>query len=374
MVLTKTDNKSKIVRSRWGIPTFFEAMVNKTARTEFAQAIKAICMEKGLDTNVVLEAIKQAVAAAYRRDARERGEIVGEDLGIDVQIDSSTGETKVFVKGEDVTPPGFGRIAAQTAKQVIHQKIREAEKNMVMREFENKEGGLVSGVVLRFEGKDVRVDLGKAEGILPNEERIPTERLNIGERLTFLLKDIKEGTRGKEIILSRADPQFIVALFTREVPEIASGSVEIKSIVREAGVRTKMLVSSNQRGVDPVGSCVGQKGVRVQTVMEELDGERVDVIPYSDDVEEVIKSALVPAGNLKVRLNKKEKTAYVEAPEDQLPLAIGKDGQNARLVAKLTGWSIKVGKEEVLSKKDEKVDENSLEGKKSNDGKLATEK
>lgn len=245
---------------------------------------------------------------------------------------------------------------------------------MVMREFENKEGGLVSGVVLRFEGKDVRVDLGKAEGILPNEERIPTERLNIGERLTFLLKDIKEGTRGKEIILSRADPQFIVALFTREVPEIASGSVEIKSIVREAGVRTKMLVSSNQRGVDPVGSCVGQKGVRVQTVMEELDGERVDVIPYSDDVEEVIKSALVPAGNLKVRLNKKEKTAYVEAPEDQLPLAIGKDGQNARLVAKLTGWSIKVGKEEVLSKKDEKVDENSLEGKKSNDGKLATEK
>ncbi len=309
-------------------------------------------MEKGLDANVVLEAIKHAVVAAYRRDARDRGEDIGEDVKIDVSIDSSTGETKVFIDGRDVTPPGFGRIAAQTAKQVIHQKIREAEKSMVLQEFESKEGGLVSGVILRFEGKDVKVDLGKVEGVLPEKERIPNERLTLGERLTFLLKEIKEGTKGKEIILSRADPQFVVALFVREVPEIASGSVEIKSIVREPGVRTKMLVFSNQRGVDPVGSCVGQKGVRVQAVMGELGSERVDVIPYSEDVAEVIKNALAPAENLRVRLDEEKKIAYIEAPEDQLPLAIGKDGQNARLVAKLTGWGIKVEKEETLSSKE----------------------
>ncbi len=346
-----------------GDPTFFKAMVSSTARTEFAQAIKAICMEKGLDADVVLDAIKQAVAAAYRRDARERGEVIGEDAKIEVQINPSSGETRVFMENKDVTPPGFGRIAAQTAKQVIHQKIREAEKNMVMQEFENKEGSLVSGVVLRFEGKDVRVDLGKTEGILPEVERIPTERLSSGERMTFLLKEIREGARGREIVLSRSDPKFVIALFAREVPEIASGSVEVKSIVREPGVRTKMLVHSNQRGVDPVGSCVGQKGVRVQAVMGELGVERVDVIPYSEDVAEVIKNALAPAENLRVRLDEEKKIAYIEAPEDQLPLAIGKDGQNARLVAKLTGWGIKVEKEEMTK-------ENPKEGNKEESSKV----
>lgn len=321
-------------------------IVSKTARTEFSQAIKALCMEKGLDAEVVLEAIRHAVVAAYRRDAKERGEEMSEDVDIDVKIDPSSGETRVFVEEKDVTPPGFGRIAAQTAKQVIHQKIREAEKDMIMREFRNKVGSLVSGVVLRFEGKDARIDLGKVEALLPIEERTSGERLNVGDRLTFLLKEIRQGARGEEIILSRADPGFVLALFAREVPEMSSGSVEVRSIVREPGLRTKMLVYSNQRGVDPVGSCVGQKGIRVQSVMNELGGERVDVIPYSDNIAEIIKNALAPAEGLVVRLDEKSKTAYIKATEDQLPLAIGRDGQNARLVAKLTGWNIKVEKGE----------------------------
>ncbi len=344
-------------------------MISKVARTEFSQAIKALCMEKGLDAAVVLEAIRHAVIAAYRRDAKERGEEIGEDVEIDARIDPSNGETKVFIDGKDVTPPGFGRIAAQTAKQVIHQKIREAEKDMVMNEFRSKVGGLVSGIILRFEGKDARVDLGKTEGILPSGERIATERLNLGERFTFLLKEIRDGSRGEEIILSRADPKFVYALFAREVPEISSGSVEIKSIVREPGLRTKMLVYSNQHGVDPVGSCVGQKGTRVQSVMSELGGERVDVIPYSDDVAEVIKNALAPAEGLTVRLDEDSKTAYIKASEDQLPLAIGRDGQNARLVAKLTGWNIKVEKGEESEEGENASGDGSREDKESEEEK-----
>lgn len=347
-------------------------MINtRNTRTEFAQAIKAIAMERGLDPEVILEAIKQAIVAAYRRDAKERGEEIAEDALIEVELDPVTGETKIIREGKDVTPPGFGRIAAQTAKQVIHQKIREAEKTLVMDEFAGKVGGLVSGVILRFEGPNVRVDLGRSEAILPQEERVPTEKLNQGERMTFLLKEIREGIRGKELILSRADPQFVVKLFAREVPEINSKSVEIKSIVREPGVRTKMVVYSNQPGVDPVGSCVGQKGVRVQTVTSELGGERVDVIPYSDNIAEVIKNALSPAENLEVTLDEEKKIAFVLAPEDQLSLAIGRDGQNARLAAKLTGWGIKV--ESVESKEPKKEDKEEKEETKATEDKKIQE-
>lgn len=338
-------------------PFFLQTMINtRGPRTEFAQAIKAIAMEKSLDSEVILEAIRQAIVAAYRRDARERGEQIEDETVIEVDLDSVSGEAKIIREGKDVTPPGFGRIAAQTAKQVIHQKIREAEKNLVMDEFASKVGGLVSGTILRFEGPNARVDLGRSEAILPHEERVPSEKLNQGDRMTFLLKEIREGVRGKELILSRADPQFVVKLFAREVPEINSKSVEVKAIVREPGVRTKMVVYSNQPGVDAVGSCVGQKGVRVQAVTSELGGERVDIIPYSENVAETIKNALSPAENLEVALDTDKKTAFVLAPEDQLSLAIGRDGQNARLAAKLTGWSIKV--ESVDSK--EKGDENKI--------------
>jgi N utilization substance protein A len=299
-------------------------------------------MERGLDPNVILEAIEQAIIAAFRRDAKEAGTEYPEETVITAQIDSLDGGAKVFIDGKDVTPPGFGRIAAQTAKQVIHQKIREAERGSVMEEYMGKVGSLVSGIVLRFDGSNVKVDLGRTEGIMPAEERIPQERLTQGQRLTFLLKDIKETIKGKEIILSRADPQFVVKLFAREVPEINSGSVEIKLISREAGVRTKIAVFSSQSGVDPVGSCVGQKGVRVQAVTNELGGERVDVIPYTEDVAELVKLALGPAENLEVKVVKKDKTASVKAPEDQLSLAIGKDGQNVRLASKLVGYKIEI--------------------------------
>jgi transcription termination/antitermination protein NusA len=313
----------------------------QTPRTEFAQALKAIAQERGLDPSVILETIKEAIVAAYKRDAREQGEDVEEQV-FTVQIDPKDGGAKVFQDKKDVTPPGFGRIAAQTAKQVIHQKIREAEKGAIMDEFSGRVGTLISGMVLRFDGPDVKIDIGRTEAIMPASERIPNERLSLNQRLSFLLKEIKEGLRGKDIILSRADPLFVEKLFAREVPEIASGNVTVKQIAREAGVRTKIAVVSSQQGVDPVGSCVGQKGVRVQAVTNELGGERVDLISYSEDLAELVKASLSPADGLTVKVSKKDKLAKVMAPDDQLSLAIGKDGQNVRLAAKLTGLRIEV--------------------------------
>jgi len=333
--------------------------MQQTARTEFSQALKAIAQERGLDPDVILETIKQAIIAAYKRDAYEQGVEV-DTFDYDAVINPTDGETRVFAwslpaedateedikeakKGKkDVTPPGFGRIAAQTAKQVIHQKIREAEKGAIMEEFQEKVGSLVSGLILRFDGPNVRVDLGRTEAIMLAEDRIPNERLNLNQRLSFLIKAINETPRGKEIFLSRSDPQFVAKLFAREVPEISSGSVEVKAIAREAGVRTKIAVHSSQSGVDPVGSCVGQKGVRVQAVTNEIGGERVDVITWNTDVAELIKSSLSPAEGISVTLDKEKTIAKVTAPEDQLSMAIGKDGQNVRLTAKLTGWRIEV--------------------------------
>jgi N utilization substance protein A len=320
-----------------GSPPFFVNM-QQTARTEFSQALKAIAQERGLDPNVILDTIKQAIIAAYKRDASENGVEV-DTFDYDAVIDSANGETKVFAwdlpaedateeqikeakKGKkDVTPPGFGRIAAQTAKQVIHQKIREAEKGAIMEEFQEKVGSLVSGLILRFDGPNVRVDLGRTEALMLTEDRIPNERLSLNQRLSFLIKSINETPRGKEF---------------------NSGSVEIKAIAREPGVRTKVAVFSSQSGVDPVGSCVGQKGVRVQAVTNEIGGERVDVITWNNDVSELIKSSLSPAENLSVTLDKEKNIAKVSAPEDQLSMAIGKDGQNVRLTSKLTGWRIEV--------------------------------
>lgn len=350
-----------------------------TPRTEFSQALKAIATERGLDADVIIETIKQAIIAAYKRDAKEQG-IDVDAFEYDAVIDPVSGETKVFawnavpletpeediekirkenMKGRhDVTPPGFGRIAAQTAKQVIHQKIREAEKGAIMEEFEERVGSLVSGLILRFDGSNVRIDLGRTEAIMLAEDRIPNERLSLNQRLTFLIKAITETPRGKEIFLSRSAPEFVEKLFAREVPEISSNSVTIKAIAREAGVRTKIAVASDQTGVDPVGSCVGQKGVRVQAVTNEIGGERVDVIPWSDDVSELIIASLAPAENLTVELDREKKVARVMAPEDQLSMAIGKDGQNVRLTAKLTGFRIEVeGNGEGAPKAEEKEEE-----------------
>lgn len=319
----------------------------QTARTEFAQALKAVATQTGLDVAVIIEKVKEAVVAAYKRDAREMGEDV-EAFEYSAEVHPVTGEMRVFsapLEGgdkKDVTPPGFGRIAAQTAKQVIHQKIREAERGAVLQQFQEKIGGLVPGLVLRFDGGDVRVEIGKTEGVMPYDERIATERLNLNQRLTFLFREIRETPHGEEIILSRKDPKFVEKLFEREVPEIGSHSVEIKGIAREAGVRTKIAVFSTASGVDPVGSCVGQRGVRVQSVTNELGGERVDIILWNEDEKEFIKSSLSPVEVLSIKTSKKEKRAKVVVSEDQLSIAIGKDGQNVRLASRLTGWEIDI--------------------------------
>ena len=317
-------------------------------RNEFTQALKALTLERGLDAEVILEAIKEAVVAAYRRDAKEQG-VDDETLIVEAEINPANGEARVFsyaegkpAKRKDVTPPGFGRIAATTAKQVIHQKIREAEKTNVMDEYEGKVGQLVSGLILRFDGQNVRVDLGRVEAIMPATERVATERLSLNQRATFLLKGIVDGPRGKDLILSRADPKFVEKLMAREVPEVNAGTVEVKLIVREPGVRTKMVVGSSASGIDAVGSCVGQKGVRIQAVTNELGGERIDVIPFTENVSELVASALTPATQGVVVISRDKKSAVVKFPADQLPLAIGRDGWNVKLASMLTKTEINV--------------------------------
>ena len=337
-------------------------MAGQTKRTEFSQALKAIVSERGLDPDVVIDSIKHALVAAYKRDAKDRGE-EGEELGYEVEMDPVTGEAKILSfdpetpeEKTDVTPPGFGRIAAQTAKQMIHQKIREAEKGAIMEEFSGRMGGLISGIVLRFDGPNVRVDLGRTEAIMPSNERIPSERLSPGQRLTFFLKEIDDGLKGKQVILSRSDPEFVKKVFMREVPEVSSGSVEIKGIARDPGVRTKIAVFSSQSGVDPVGSCVGQKGVRVQAVTNELGGERIDIVPWTEGDEEYIKATLAPVEVKKIKLSKGAKTANVIVNEDQLSLAIGRDGQNVRLASQLTGWRIEVEGDQGGGRREEKTE------------------
>lgn len=261
---------------------------------------------------------------------------------------------------KDVTPPGFGRIAAQTAKQVLLQRIREAEKGAIFSEYEKKIGTIVNGMVQRLEGSNIIVDLGKTETIMPATEKMQGEEYRLNQRLKFYIVGIREGGRGQEIIVSRAHQGLIEGLFKLEVPEIGSAIVEIKGIAREAGSRSKVAVSSRQTGVDPVGSCVGQKGVRVQAVIAELGNEKIDVIAYSDDPAKFVAASLSPATVAKVSVDEAEKTAFVEVPDDQLSLAIGKDGQNVRLAAKLTGWRIDIkGAEKLEESEKESKDEKS---------------
>lgn len=326
------------------------------ARTEFASALNQICAEKGIEPEVALESIKSAVLAAYRKDYGAK-----EEMEYSVDLDMATGEFKVYEypegkekKKKEVTPPGFGRIASMTAKQVIIQKLREAEKTAILDEYSKRVGTLVSGMIIRFDGPNAIVDIGKAEGVMPPQEQIRLERYSVNQRLTFFIKEIRDTARGREVIVSRAEPSLVEALFRREVPEVSSGAVEVKAIAREAGGRTKIAVSSTQIGVDPVGSCVGQKGVRVQAVIDELEGEKIDVIQYSDDSEKFIVAALSPAEGVKVKIDKKEGKAEVSVPDDQLSLAIGKEGQNVRLAAKLTGFKIDIKGAEKTVKKTEK--------------------
>lgn len=307
-------------------------------RSEFALALNQVATERGIDPSVVVETIKAAILAAYRKDY---GTTELETLT--VELNSDNGEAKIFKDGKNITPPGFGRIAAQTAKQVILQRIREAEKQAVLSDFQTKVGSIGTGMILRFDGPNIIVDIGRAQAVMPPQEQSPSERYHLNQRLTFYIEGIRETMRGNEVIVSRAHKGLVEGLFKREVPEVASGAVELRVVAREAGGRTKVAVFSNQSGVDPVGSCVGQKGVRVQAVISELGGnEKVDIIQWSEDIQQFISAALAPAKDLDVKLNEKKKSAEVFVPEDQLSLAIGRDGQNVRLAAKVTGWKIDI--------------------------------
>lgn len=313
------------------------------AITEFSAALNQVATERGIPVASVLESVSSALATAYKKDRKEHGEEV--DLEeIEVDLDPKTGEARIIKDKKDVTPSGFGRIAAQTAKQVILQKIRETEKEVVYDEFKSKLGEIVVGQVFRMDNNLVTLDLGKthANGIMLQPEQVSTEIYRMNQRLKVLVKDVREGPKGTEIIVSRSDPQFVVKLFEQEVPEIASGVVTIEAIAREAGSRTKMAVSSKDEKIDPVGSCVGQKGVRVQSIISELFGEKIDIIPFSTSVEKFIASSLSPAKVTEVELDQENKRAVVSVPEDQQSLAIGKEGQNARLANKLTKWKIDI--------------------------------
>ena len=337
-------------------------------RTEFSAALNQAATERGVDPKEVLDIIQAAIVAAYKKD------FGGDSEDMTVAVDPETGDAKVFDGGKDVTPDGFGRIAAQTAKQVLLQRIREAEKGAILSEFERKVGMVVNGMVQRVEGANVVVDLGKTEAIMPTAEKMPGENYRLNQRMKVFIIGIKESSRGQDVIVSRSHKGLVEGLFKLEVPEIGSGIVEIKAIAREAGQRTKVAVSSRQSGVDPVGSCVGQKGVRVQAVIAELGLEKIDVIAYSDDPAKFIASALSPAKVDRVRADLENKIAFVEVPEDQLSLAIGKVGQNVRLAAKLTGWKIDIKGAEVVSEKteDKKEDRSDEKKKKTNSTKKGT--
>lgn len=309
-----------------------------TVRSEFALALNQVATERGIDPESVLETIKAAILAAYRKDYG------GSDLEkLEVRINPDTGEARILLDKKDITPAGFGRIATQTAKQVILQRIREAEKKAIITEYTARVGAIINGMVLRFDGPNVIVDIGRAESVMPPQEQIPNEHYRLNQRLTFYIEGIRDSMKGNQIVVSRAHKGLVSGLFEREVPEVANRSVQIKEIAREAGHRCKIAVVSTASGVDPVGSCVGQKGVRVQAVINELGGmEKVDIIQWGEDAKQFIMSALAPAKDIVISLSEKKRTAIALVPDDQLSLAIGKEGQNVRLAGRLTGWKIDI--------------------------------
>jgi len=344
--------------------------VLKNTRSEFSLALSQVANERGIAPEMVLDSIKAAILAAFRKDAKETNQLK-EDWEYEVEIDPLTGESRVFgwppgkeKDKKEVTPPGFGRIAAVTAKQVIKQRLREAEKTVILDEYSKRIGTLVSGMILRFDGQNIIVDIGRAEAVMPQNEQVETEKYQINQKMTFYLVGIRESAKGKEIIVSRSSEGLVEGLFRREVPEVASGVVEIKAVAREAGSRSKVAVVSNQPGVDPVGSCVGQKGVRVHAIIEELNGEKIDIIQYSQDLGKLVAAALSPAENLQVQLEAKKKKATITVPADQLSLAIGKDGQNVRLASKLTNLKIDIRSSEESTPKNSKKKKNKEEKEK----------
>ena len=301
--------------------------------------------EKGIKKDILIAAVELALVSAVKR-------IVDAKPGVEIKVtlDRQTGTFKAFAGEEEIKSQDFGRIAASTAKQVIIQKIREAEKDVVFNEFNAKVGEIVNGTVYRFEKGNIIVDLlGKAEGILPKSEQIPAEVFRQGQRVSAYLCEVKKDAKGPQIMLSRAHPYFVKKLFFLEVPEIYEGVVEIRAISRAAGERTKIAVWSKEEKIDSVGSCVGMRGARVKNIVTELHGERIDIVRYSEDIQSYIAASLAPAEISEIRLDKEHKKALVLVAQDQLSLAIGKHGQNVRLASQLVGWDLDIRTKEALA-------------------------
>jgi len=321
-------------------------------RSEFLLALNQVANERGVDVEVVLDTVKNAILAAYKKD---HPDVELEEYS--TTLDKNTGEATILHKKKDVTPPGFGRIAAQTARQVILQKIREKEKEAIIADYKLRVGTIVNGMILRFAGPNIIVDVGKTEALLPISEQILNEKYHLNQRLTVFISEIRAGLKGDEIIVSRASNGLLEGLFKREVPEVAKGSVIIKNIAREPGIRSKVAVFSNQQGIDPVGSCVGQRGVRVQAIIQEFSGaERIDIIQWYENAKDYIAQALSPAKNVRVEVDKgEEESAHVFVPAEELSLAIGRDGQNVRLASKLTDYKIEIEEDTTIVKKEPEV-------------------
>lgn len=341
---------------------------------EFLQALDEIAKEKGVSKDLLIDAIDVALVSAFKKN-------FGTSQNVKVTINRETGEIEVFavknvveevenelleisleeakeinknyevgdVVEKKVTPKNFGRIAAQTAKQVVVQRIREAERGIIFDEYVSRENEIVTGLVQRKEKNNVFIDLGKTEAVLGSGEQTPGEVYNIGDRIKTYIVEVKKTTKGPQIVLSRTHPGLVKRLFELEVPEIQSGIVEIKGIAREAGSRTKIAVYSHDENVDAVGACVGQRGQRVQVIVDELKGEKIDIIEWNEDPEIFVGSALSPAKVIKVDVDKENNAARVIVGDSQLSLAIGKEGQNARLAAKLTGWKIDIKSQSQVS-------------------------
>ena len=316
--------------------------------SEMMEALENIEREKGISIEIMLEALANALVTAYKRmpDAAE------EAL---VEIDVETGDIRVIaqeldedgnvIREWDDTPNDFGRIAAQTAKQVILQRIRDAEREMKYEEYAGREGDIVTGIIQQTDQRYTLLDLGRVEALLPQAEQAQNERYEHGSRLKAYIVEVRKTAKGPQIVVSRTHPGLVKRLFELEVPEIVDGVVEIKAIAREPGHRTKIAVASNDPHVDPVGACVGARGSRVRMVVNELRGEKVDIVPYSDDPAEFVMKALAPARVREVRIDEESGTAEVIVPDFQLSLAIGREGQNARLAARLTGWRVDIRSE-----------------------------
>lgn len=323
-------------------------------KSEFSLALNQVATERGISPTEVIASIEASVVAAYKKEYPDQiNEIIV------AKINNDTGETRIFKNDKDITPPGFGRIAAQTAKQVILQKIREAEKKTIANHFQSQIGSVIRGRIIRFDGYNAYLDIGKAEAILPKEEQIKSETYAPNDSLIIYIKEINNDKFGNpRIIVSRSHPNLIGELFKREVPEIANKMVEIKKIAREPGERAKIAVYSTQGGVDPVGACVGQKGVRVQTVTDEFGGkEKIDIIQWNENIKLFLASALSPAKVTEIDVDEKNKVAKVTVDESQAPLAIGTHGVNVNLASRLTEYRIDIVQTASTKTPEEKVKE-----------------